>query len=439
MPPLPFSTMLIELAEKMGLLAAAALLVVLVPGLRARLLGGPSAPGSRVAAAVFGLALSIWGAMLGLEVSGEHFNVRAIGVLLAALLGGPLSGLAAGLGAGLFYASRVDDATAPWVLLASIVDGVLAGVIATRRPEVTRDPVRAGAVALVVQSGHILLVGCGLLLTAQADRYLPAWPAHAAKLAVNAAGVALFVAVAQLIVSQQEAAVALAQAQADAQKASLEALRRRLEPHFLFNALNAVRATIRRDPEKARELVADLGDLYRYLLTHPEDSDLSEEIEHARSYLAIEDVRLGEGRLAVQVELDPAAARLKVPALLAQPLVENAVKHGIARHEGAGTVTIAARTVGEALVLEVTNASEGASIPPVAEPGRREDGTQIALATLRARLVARYGPAASLTLDAGPGRAVQTVRIPLGPARVALEAARPAAGRTPLAAPLEGE
>jgi LytS/YehU family sensor histidine kinase len=141
----------------------------------------------------------------------------------------------------------------------------------------------------------------------------------------------------------------------------------------------------------------------------------------------------------VQVELDPAAARLKVPALLAQPLVENAVKHGIARHEGAGTVTIAARTVGEALVLEVTNASEGASIPPVAEPGRREDGTQIALATLRARLVARYGPAASLTLDAGPGRAVQTVRIPLGPARVALEAARPAAGRTPLAAPLEGE
>ncbi len=435
---MPFSTMLVELAEKMGLLAAAALLVVLVPGLRSRLLGGPSAPGSRAAAAVFGLALSIWGAMLGLEVSGEHFNVRAIGVLLAALLGGPLSGLGAGLGAGLFYAARVDDATAPWVLLASIVDGVLAGVIATRRPEVTRDPVRAGGVALVVQSGHILLVGCGLLLTAQADRYLPAWPAHAAKLAVNAAGVALFVAVAQLIVSQQEAAVALAQAQADAQKASLEALRRRLEPHFLFNALNAVRATIRRDPEKARELVADLGDLYRYLLTHPEDSDLEGEIEHAKNYLAIEDARLGEGRLAVQVELDPAAARRKVPALLVQPLVENAVKHGVARHEGAGTVTIAARIEGETLVVSVANASDGAPVPPVAEPGRDGRGTQIALRTLRERLVARYGASASLTLEAHPGRAAQTVRIPIGAARVEPAPIGAEQGRSGVPAPLEG-
>lgn len=430
--------MLVELAEKMGLLAAAALVVVLVPGLRARLFGGPGARGRRTAAAVFGLLLSIWGAMLGLEVSGEHFNVRAIGVLLAALLGGPLSGLVAGLGAGLFYAARVDEATAPWVLVASIVDGVLAGAIATRRPEVTREPLRAAAVALVVQSGHILLVGCGLLLTAQADRYLPAWPAHVAKLVVNAAGVGLFVAVAQLIVSQQEAAVALAKAQADAQKASLEALRRRLEPHFLFNALNAVRATIRRDPEKARELVADLSDLYRYLLTHPEDSDLQEEIEHAKSYLAIEDVRLGQGRLSVKVDLDPAAAREKVPALLVQPLVENAVKHGIARHEGAGTVTIAARIEGGVLSVAVTNESEGASIPPVAEPGRPHEGTHIALETLRERLVARYGPEASLTLTERAGGAVQTVRIPLGTARPAAEPGGTEAGRAPSPRPLEG-
>ena len=97
----PFSTMLVELAEKMGLLAAAALLVVLVPPLRARLLGTGPVRGRRTAAALFGLLLSIWGAMLGLEVSGEHFNVRAIGVLLAAFLGGPLAGLAAGLGAGI--------------------------------------------------------------------------------------------------------------------------------------------------------------------------------------------------------------------------------------------------------------------------------------------------------------------------------------------------
>ncbi len=407
--------MLVELAEKMGLLAAAALLVVLVPPLRARLLGAGTVRGRRTAAAIFGLSLSIWGAMLGLEVSGEHFNVRAIGVLLAAFLGGPLSGLAAGLGAGIFYALQVDEPTAPWVLLASILDGGIAGVIAQRRPELTREPVTAAGVALVVQSFHILLVGAGLLVTAQAERYLPAWPAHAAKLVVNAAGVGLFVAVARLIVSQQESAGALAKAQADAQSAALSALRRRLEPHFLFNALNAVRATIRRDPDAARELVADLSDLYRYLLTHPEDAELAAEVEHAASYLRIERVRLGEERVQVVLEIDDRARRLRVPSLLLQPLVENAVKHGLARHEGPGTITVRARVDGDVLVIEVRDESEGAQLPPLAEPARAEptgEGTHLALATLRERLTRRFGREASLTLEQRANGASQILRIP---------------------------
>ena len=416
--PVPFSTMLVELAEKMGLLAAAALLVVLVPPLRARLFGSENARGRRTAAAIFGLSLSIWGAMLGLEVSGEHFNVRAIGVLLAAFLGGPLAGLAAGLGAGIFYAMRVDEGTAPWVLLASVLDGLIAGLIARARPEVTRDPLRAAGVALVVQSGHIVVVGLGLLLTAQASRYLPSWPAHVAKLAVNAAGVGLFVAVARLIVSQQESAGALAKAQADAQRASLEALRRRLEPHFLFNALNAVRATIRRDPEQARELVADLADLYRYLLSHPEDAELGAEVQHALSYLAIERVRLGPERVKVEVSIEPALQHVRVPALLIQPLVENAVKHGIARHEGPGRIAVSARLEDDTVVISVENQSEGAELPPLAPPraGERsepgDEGTHLALLTLRERLTQRFGKGATLTLDRGEGGARQTIRIP---------------------------
>lgn len=410
-----FGAMLVELAEKMGLLAAAALVVVLVPALRSRLLGPmtgePPAPGRIAAAATFGLLLSAWGAMLGLEISGEHFNVRAIGVLLAALLGGPVAGLLAGLGAGIFYALRVDAGTAPWVLLASVLDGVLAGWIARSRPSVTREPVRAAGLALVVQSVHIVVVGMGLLLTAQANRYLPAWPAHVAKLLVNAAGVGLFVAVARVLVSQQESAGALAKAQADAQRASLQALRRRLEPHFLFNALNAVRATIRRDPDRARELVADLSDLYRYLLTHPEDAALGAEIQHAASYLAIERARLGDDRLTVSLAVEDAASKIEVPALLVQPLVENAVKHGIARHDGPGTIEIAARVVGEDLVLTITNHSEGASLPAIAEGEGREEGAHLALSMLRERLEGRYGSAASLVLAVDGAGASQTVRI----------------------------
>ena len=125
------TTMLVELAEKMGLLAAAALVAVLYPPLRKRVLGEGDRR-DKLAAALFGLVLSIWGALLGFEVSGEHFNVRAIGVLVAALLGGPKAGLLAGLGGGLFYASRVDAETAPWVLVASVVDGGLAGRPAPR-------------------------------------------------------------------------------------------------------------------------------------------------------------------------------------------------------------------------------------------------------------------------------------------------------------------
>lgn len=410
--------MLVELAEKMGLLAAAALLVVLAPPLRSRLFGSEPARGRRTAAAIFGLCLSVWGAMLGLEVSGEHFNVRAIGVLLAAFLGGPLSGLAAGLGAGIFYALRVDEGTAPWVLLASVLDGLVAGLIARARPEVTREPWRAAGVALLVQSIHIVVVGAGLLLTAQAGRYLPAWPAHVAKLAVNAAGVGLFVGVARVIVSLEESAGALAKAQADAQKASLEALRRRLEPHFLFNALNAVRATIRRDPEKARELVADLADLYRYLLSHPEDAELGAEVEHAASYLAIERVRLGEDRVRVELEVGEATRHVRVPALLIQPLVENAVKHGIARHEGPGRVTVRTREEGDALLISVENESEGDSLPPLAPPqaGDRaeptDEGAHLALSTLRARLAQRFGADATLDLALTERGAIQTIRIP---------------------------
>jgi len=271
-----------------------------------------------------------------------------------------------------------------------------------------------------VQSFHILLVGAGLLLTSQAQRYIPAWPAHVAKLAVNAAGVGLFVAVARLIVSQQESAGALAKAEADAQVAALQALRRRLEPHFLFNALNAVRATIRRDPDKARELVADLSDLYRYLLTHPEDAELGAEVEHAASYLAIERVRLGEERVHVVLEIGDDAKRVRVPSLLIQPLVENAVKHGLARHEGAGTITVRASLQDTVLVIEVRDESEGAVLPPISEPQAKSqrgeptgEGAHVALATLRERLTRRFGQQASLTLEQREHGASQVIRIPL--------------------------
>jgi LytS/YehU family sensor histidine kinase len=402
------AVMLVELAEKMGLLAAAALVVVLYPPLRKRLLG----VGQRretVAAALFGLALSIWGANLGFRFANEHFNVRAIGVLIAAILGGWKAGLVAGLGGGLFYATQVDEETAPWVLVASIIDGVLAGVVAERRPEWVRDPPRVFGLALGIQAVHIVTVGIGLLVAGNTARYLPAWPAHVVKLLVNAAGVTLFVAVARIVVSREKAAVDLVEARAAAEHAQLESLRRRLEPHFLFNALTAIRATIRKDPERARELVADLGDLYRYLLSHPDDAPLRDEVAHVQSYVAIERARLGEERLELEVELPDAIAKLRVPALSLQPLVENAIRHGIARREGRGVVRVRASEADGALVVRVEDETEGASLPA----SSADRGSGIALSTLRERLSRRFGAEASIDLAIGERGAVATLRLPI--------------------------
>ena len=401
---MPVGTLLVELAEKMGLLAAAALVAVLFPPLRSRLLG-VGRRRDKLAAVALGLGLSIWGAMLGLHVMGEHVNVRAIGVLIAAILGGTKSGALAGLGGGLFYAARSDPSTAPWVLAASITDGIIAGVVAERRPHYFVGG-RAFITSIGIQTIHLVVVGLGLLAMGHAARYVPAWPAHLVKLVVNAAGVTLFVVVARLVVSREEDAVALVEARAAADAAALESLRRRIEPHFLFNALNVLRATIRKSPSQARDLVSDLADLYRYLLSHPEDATLADELSHACAYLAIERARLGEDRLAVRTELPDDLGHLRVPALLLQPLVENAVKHGIATRDAGGTVTIRARRDGSDTLIEVDDEAHGEQVPALG------DGSGTALSTLRQRLRQTFGDRAALTLEPIAAGTRATVRIP---------------------------
>jgi LytS/YehU family sensor histidine kinase len=412
------ATLLIELAEKMGLLAAAALVAVLFPPLRNRLLGVGQRR-DKLAAVALGLGLAAWGAMLGFHVGGEHINVRAIGVLIAAILGGWKAGGLAGLGGGLFYAALVDHETAPWVLAASITDGVLAGVVAERRPHWFAGW-RVFATSIGIQTIHLVVVGVGLLAVGHAARYLPAWPAHLVKLAVVASGVTLFVTVARLVVSREEHAVDLATARAAADKAALESLRRRLEPHFLFNALNVVRATIRRDPARARDLVSDLADLYRYLLSHPEEAPLEAEVGHACAYLAIERARLGEDRIEVRVEVPAELGRVKVPALLLQPLVENAVKHGVSRRDGPGLVALRARMEDGALLVEIEDAGSGERVPPV------EEGSGIALDTLRRRLAGLYGERASLALEPTAEGMRATVRLPIEASELAAPARRAA-------------
>ena len=160
--------------------------------------------------------------------------------------------------------------------------------------------------------------------------------------------------------------------------ARLAELQSRIRPHFLFNTLNSALALVRLDPARAERVLEDLAELFRVAISDSAESvTLAEEIELAQRYLAIEQIRFGT-RLRVTWELDPAAGSARVPPLLLQPLVENAVRHGIEPADDGGTIRVRTRVkLGRALIA-ISN-----SLP--AQPGS-QPGNGIALRNVRERL-----------------------------------------------------
>lgn len=141
--------------------------------------------------------------------------------------------------------------------------------------------------------------------------------------------------------------------------ARLAELQSRIRPHFLFNTLNSAIALVRAEPAKAEALLEDLSDLFRHVLMDPADSvSLAEEITLAKRYLAIEEVRFGE-RLRVQWALDAAGDHARVPPLLLQPLVENAVVHGVEPSSSGADIRISTHRRGSVVVIKVTNTVPG--------------------------------------------------------------------------------
>jgi hypothetical protein len=194
-----------------------------------------------------------------------------------------------------------------------------------------------------------------------------------------------------------------------AQEAQVRALRYQINPHFLFNTLNAIAALIGDAPAKAEEMVVQLSDFFRRTLAvNPmEDLTLADEVELQRLYLEIERTRFPD-RLRFDVALGGGTAEAKVPALLLQPLVENAVKHGVAVSEGPTCIRIGAGLDGSVLEIIVENDATAGG------PGSA--GEKVGLRNVAERLRSRFGDEASLTsceIPAGGFR--NTLRIPLRP------------------------
>ncbi|QSQ16959.1 histidine kinase [Myxococcus landrumensis] len=199
------------------------------------------------------------------------------------------------------------------------------------------------------------------------------------------------------------------QLQAQLAEARLQALASQLRPHFLFNALNAVASLVHADPDGAERMLARLGDLLRQSLeSHGrQEVTLREELAALTPYLDIEQIRFGP-RLQVAWSLAPDVMDARVPFLALQPLVENAIRHGLAPRAEPGRIEITAER--EGALLRVSVRDDGMGPPP--EGPVRVGG--VGLSNLRARLVTLYGPRAGLELRRGtPRGAVAELRVPL--------------------------
>jgi hypothetical protein len=319
------------------------------------------------AARGWGLYGAAWAvASLLWTAAATSVGMRAIDALPYGVL---VMGVAAGLGVGVWHLSgRLDWPPRRWTFWVAHVAALSAyaatyatapglpdlpsrGLAAFARP--WREPVTAWN--LLMGSGLYLVVA-GLSYAVRADR------------------------------RRQREAEAAAQARVLARDAQLAALRAQVNPHFLFNALHSVSALVRDDADAADRALDQLGGLLRYALRDGDDLvTLDEEWRFTERYLDFERLRFGDG-LRVDAAFDPLARDSLMPAFTLQPLVENAVRHGIAP-SGSGTVTIRA-TAAEGIVrLSVSNAA-----PLAAEPSR---GGGTGLQALRRRLQLRYGDTAS--------------------------------------------
>ncbi len=189
-------------------------------------------------------------------------------------------------------------------------------------------------------------------------------------------------------------------------RSRIRALQARIRPHFLFNSLNTVASLTRSDPARAEEAIEDLADLFRISLSEARAQiTLREELEVARIYQRIEQLRLGD-RLQVRWKVADLPSQAMVPSLMLQPLLENAIGHGIEPLPEGGTVTVTGRTEGDEIVIEIAN--------PVSATARAvRSGNRMALDNIRQRLDLAFAGRASVAVDDGGDQYRVTLRFPM--------------------------
>jgi signal transduction histidine kinase len=198
-----------------------------------------------------------------------------------------------------------------------------------------------------------------------------------------------------------------------ASRSELKALRAQINPHFLFNALNAIAGLVHRNPDRAEETVEQLSEVFRYTLRSSEKewARLQDEIEFVRSYLDVEQARFGN-RLRTSIEVEDAVGNVEIPAMMIQTVVENAVKHGVAMIRGTGSVSVRARQHRDYLVIEVEDNGPGFADKPMETVSGRQN-TGHGLKSIRERLHGYFGNEARLKVERDDSRGLTIITIEL--------------------------
>lgn len=304
---------------------------------------------------------------------------RNFGVMLRVLLGVNVLALLAGL----VQSPDLAGWLGRYVELAGVVEPALLiclGVLALFRDGLWRLPLRLGQLLVLLFAGG---------LTFGLDAYWQMLALGEGGSVWRAALLAMAAGAIMLIYFEMRVR-AFSPAQAEARLAALNA---RIRPHFLFNSLNAVLALIRARPQQAEEALESLSDLFRAAMRDPAALvSLADEIALCKQYLELEKLRLGD-RLAVDWQIGAVSMDQPIPPLMLQPLLENAVYHGIEPAPAGGTVRIAIGRRGDELVIAIGN--------PTAVQFQHAAGNQMAVLNIRERLALYYDLEARLEIEAG--------------------------------------
>jgi two-component system LytT family sensor kinase len=198
-------------------------------------------------------------------------------------------------------------------------------------------------------------------------------------------------------------------------QAEVRALRAQISPHFVYNALNTISSLIRTDPERARELLMEFADFTRYSFrTSGLFTTLAEELRNIDRYLTLESARYGPQRLRVRLKIAPEVLSVTVPFLVLQPLVENAVRHGLARKPGGGTVIVVAQDNGTEALISVEDDGVGMDADRLADlRDAHRSGAHVGIGNINQRMRSVYGEEYALMVETAPGAGMKVIlRVP---------------------------